>query len=363
MGIWDAIKTQLLDVVEWQDMDDNTIFYKWTNIELKKGSRLILRPAQDAIFLYQGRIEGIFTEEGQYDIESQIIPFLSTLFGFKFGFNSGLRAEVLFINTREFTVKWGTQNSINLPVQGLPGGMPIRAYGIYTCKVSDYNVLIEKVAGVQKTFTIDDVKARLSGSADQLLMKWIVKEGKDMFNLQANAYDIGKGIASDLAGEFEQFGMTCTGFQIQSVSYPDNVREMQEKAAGQSMIGNINTYTQVAMADGMANGNGSGNMAGTMASMQVGMMYGQQMVNQMQQNQGAAAGQVQNAAQEVAAQVQEAVPAAAAAVEEAAAPVQEAVEAAAPAQEAPVNYPNFCPNCGKKTEGWKFCPNCGAKLF
>ena len=242
MGIWDAIKTQLLDVVEWQDMDDNTIFYKWTNIELKKGSRLILRPAQDAIFLYQGRIEGIFTEEGQYDIESQIIPFLSTLFGFKFGFNSGLRAEVLFINTREFTVKWGTQNAINLPVQGLPGGMPIRAYGIYTCKVSDYNVLIEKVAGVQNTFTIDDVKARLSGSADQLLMKWIVKEGKDMFNLQANAYDIGKGIAADLATEFEQFGMTCTGFQIQSVSYPDNVREMQEKAAGQAMIGNINTY-------------------------------------------------------------------------------------------------------------------------
>ena len=344
MGIWDAIKTQLLDVVEWQDMDDNTIFYKWTNIELKKGSRLILRPAQDAIFLYQGRIEGIFTEEGQYDIESQIIPFLSTLFGFKFGFNSGLRAEVLFINTREFTVRWGTQNAINLPVQGLPGGMPIRAYGIYTCKVSDYNVLIEKVAGVQKTFTIDDVKARLSGSADQLLMKWIVKEGKDMFNLQANAYDIGKGIASDLAAEFEQFGMTCTGFQIQSVSYPDNVREMQEKAAGQSMIGNLNTYTTVAMADGMANGNGSGNMAGTMASMQVGMMYGQQMVNQMQQNQGMAGAPAP------------AVPSFNEAPQ-AEAPVQEA-----PAQEAPANYPKFCPNCGTKTEGWKFCPNCGTKL-
>ena len=236
--------------------------------------------------------------------------------------------------------------------------MPIRAYGIYTCKVSDYNVLIEKVAGVQNTFTIDDVKARLSGSADQLLMKWIVKEGKDMFNLQANAYDIGKGIAADLATEFEQFGMTCTGFQIQSVSYPDNVREMQEKAAGQAMIGNLNAYTTIAMADGMANGNGgAGNMAGTMASMQVGMMYGQQMVNQMQQNQGAPA---PNPFPEAEAKAEEAVPAAAAAVEAAAAPVAEAVEAAAP--EVPANYPKFCPNCGTKTEGWKFCPNCGAKL-
>ncbi len=33
---------------------------------------------------------------------------------------------------------------------------------------------------------------------DMLMMKWISKEGKDMFNLQANAYDIGKVIASDL---------------------------------------------------------------------------------------------------------------------------------------------------------------------
>ena len=30
-----------------------------------------------------------------FDIESDIIPFLSTLKGFKFGFNSGVRAEVL----------------------------------------------------------------------------------------------------------------------------------------------------------------------------------------------------------------------------------------------------------------------------
>ena len=85
MGLFDSIKEgvrgQLLNVVEWADMDDESIFYKWNNEEIKKGSKLIIRPAQDAIFLYQGRIEGIFTEEGEYDIQSPIIPFLSTLKG------------------------------------------------------------------------------------------------------------------------------------------------------------------------------------------------------------------------------------------------------------------------------------------
>ena len=129
---------QLANVVEWEEYRDDIIFWKWTNREIKKGSRLIIRPGQDAIFMYNGVIEGIFKEEGSFDIESDIIPFLSTLKGFKFGFNSGMRAEVLFVNTKEFTVKWGTKNPIAIPAANLPGGMPIRAFGNFAFKVTDY---------------------------------------------------------------------------------------------------------------------------------------------------------------------------------------------------------------------------------
>ena len=102
MGLFSG---QFANVVEWQETRDDVIFYKWNNDEIKRGSRLIIRPGQDAIFMYNGRTEGIFREEGNYDIESDIIPFLSTLKGFRFGFNSGLRAEVLFINTKEFNMR------------------------------------------------------------------------------------------------------------------------------------------------------------------------------------------------------------------------------------------------------------------
>ena len=88
MGLFSG---QFANVVEWQEYRDDMLFWKWSNKEIKKGSRLIIRPGQDAIFLYNGKVEGIFRDEGSYDIESAIIPFLSTLKGFKFGFNSGLR--------------------------------------------------------------------------------------------------------------------------------------------------------------------------------------------------------------------------------------------------------------------------------
>ena len=168
---------QLANVVEWEEYRDDCIFWKWTNREIKKGSSLIIRAGQDAIFMYNGKIEGIFKDEGSFDIESDIIPFLSTLKGFKFGFNSGVRAEVLFVNTKEFTVKWGTKNPIAIPAPSLPGGMPIRAFGTFNIKVDDYLALIDKVAGVKQMYTVDDVRDRVVAVLDQLLMKWISKEG------------------------------------------------------------------------------------------------------------------------------------------------------------------------------------------
>ena len=230
---------QLSNIVEWEQFRDDMIFWKWDNKEIKKGSKLIIRPGQDAIFMFNGKIEGIFKDEGSFDIESQIIPFLSTLKGFKFGFNSGMRAEVLFVNTKELTVKWGTKNAINIPAPNLPGGMPIKSFGTFCCKVDDYNILIDKIAGVKKQFTIEDVKERIMSMLDQTLMRWIVREGKDIFNLQANAYEISKGIQGDLDMEMQKIGIGITSFAISSVSYPKEIQDMATKAASQSMVNDM----------------------------------------------------------------------------------------------------------------------------
>jgi membrane protease subunit (stomatin/prohibitin family) len=328
---------QLANVVEWQEYRDDVIFWKWCNDEIKKGSRLIIRPGQDAIFMYNGKTEGIFKDEGSFDIESDIIPFLSSLKGFKFGFNSGIRAEVLFVNTKEFTIKWGTKNAISIPAPqlNLPGGMPIRAFGTFSCKVSDYQALIDKVAGVKQQYTVEDIKERVLSVLDQLLMKWISKEGKDMFNLQANAYDISKGIREDLDMEITKIGITITEFNISSFTYPEEVQKMQTKAASQSMVGDMNRYQQVSMVDAMASGHGTGantagNMAANMAGMQMGMMMGQQMANQMANGMNNNSANTMNTGNTV--------------------------------NTSNGQAPKFCPNCGTATNGANFCGNCGQKL-
>lgn len=317
---------QLANVVEWTEYRDDSIFHKWSNNEIKKGSKLILRAGQDAIFMYNGKIEGIFRDEGEYNIETDIIPFLSTLKGFKFGFNSGLRAEVLFVNTKEFTEKWGTKNPIALPAPqlNLPGGLPIRAFGNYSFKVDDYLALIDKIAGIKSEFTVEDVRMRVIAVVDKLLMKWISTEGKDLFNLQAYSSQISSGIKTDLDMELCKLGLTVTDFNIASVSYPEEITKMQNKAAAQAMVGDMNKYTSMAMADGMTKGTSASNLAGDMVSMSMGMAMGQQMLKQMKEGNGEMADINNNQVGSI---------------------------------------PKFCPNCGTKTTGTRFCGNCGTKFF
>lgn len=333
-------KSQLANVIEWDEFRDDMIFWKWGDNEIKKGSKLIVRKGQDAIFFNHGRIEGIFEEAGDYDVDSQIIPFLSTLKGFKFGFNTGMRCEVLFVNTKEFTVKWGTKSPIHLATPELPGGMPIRANGTFNFKVTDYMALIDHVVGVRNQYVVEDIRTRIVSILNQLLMKWIGREGKDKFNLQAYADQISEGIKEDLDMELTKDGMTITGFYINDFNYPKEVEAMVTKAASHSMVTDVGKYQQMEMTDGMASGKMSGNNNGSstatdMAGMMMGMNIAKEMMGSMNGT--------NESKQQAAPQINE--------------------EKADSSITSNKQAPNFCPNCGEKTNGANFCGNCGQKLM
>ena len=209
--------------------------------------------------------------------------------------------------------------------------MPIRAFGTFDVKVSDYLHLIDSLAGVKQIYTINDIRDYVISILDPLLMKWISREGKDMFNLQMNSQEISDGIRTDLDMELLKIGLTVTAFNCSNFSYPQEVQAMQTKAASQAMVGDMNRYQQFAMTDALAKSGGRGSGAAVdMASMQMGMMMGQQMVNNM-----AAQNQAMNTNQNTANNAQ---------------PQASAV-------------PKFCPNCGTPTNGGKFCTECGQKLI
>ncbi|MBR1628050.1 MAG: SPFH domain-containing protein [Lachnospiraceae bacterium] len=324
---------QFSSVIEWADPEPGVLFHRYDNVELKKGSVCIVRPGQDVIILNSGEVMGVFSKDGRYNVESDIIPFLSTIAGVKFGFDTGRRVEALFVNTKDVLQNWGTRSPINIEFPGLPGGIPVRANGNFVCAVDQdsYQVLVENIAGVQTEFSVEDLRERLLGTIEQSLMAHLSQEAGTVRNLQAKVGEISGAILPEVDAETKKYGIRIKDFKVMSFSYPEGVQEKLEQAAGIGLLGNnVAAYQQVALADGLREGGGAAGMAGMFVGAQAGMQMGNNFVANPGQGQmqGMAMGQ--------------------------AAPQQ---GGAAP------TGGGFCVKCGTALPvGAAFCPSCGNKV-
>ena len=332
---------QFSSVIEWADPEEGVLFHRFDNIELKKGSVCILRPGQDVIIVSNGEVNGVFTKDGRYNVESDIIPFLSTAAGIKFGFDSGRRIEAVFVNTKDILQNWGTRSPINIEFPGLPGGIPVRANGNFVCHVDEekYPVLVENIAGIQTEFTVEDLRERLLGSIEQSLMQHISQRAGTIQTLQSQVSTISAEILPEIDAETSKYGIRIRDFKVMSFSYPEGVQEKLEQAAGIGLLGNnIAAYQQVALADGLREGGGAAGMAGMFVGAQAGAQMGQNFVAGAAQN---AAGAVQNVADGAG---------------------MGAAQSAAGAAQQPSGG-GFCIKCGTALPaGAAFCPSCGNKV-
>ena len=130
MGIWDKVRGEFIDIVQWIDDTNDTMVYRFEryNNQIKYGAQLTVREGQTAVFVNEGKIADVF-QPGMYTLETKNLPILSTLQGWKYGFNSPFMAEVYFCSMRQFTdLKWGTMNPIMMRDAEF-GPVRLRAYG------------------------------------------------------------------------------------------------------------------------------------------------------------------------------------------------------------------------------------------
>src|ERR1044071_5963077 len=155
MGIFDKLRGELIDIVEWTDDSRDTMVYRFQRYdnELKYGAKLVVRESQVGAFINEGRLADVFSP-GTYTLETKNLPILATLKGWKYGFSSPFKAEVYFVSTRTFTGhKWGTKNPIMLRDPEF-GPTRVRAFGSFAVRVNNPALLLRNVVGTNQKFTI-----------------------------------------------------------------------------------------------------------------------------------------------------------------------------------------------------------------
>lgn len=278
MGLWDKIRGEFIDIVEWQDDSKNTLVYRFErhDNEIKSGAKLTVREGQVAVFVNEGKIADIFSP-GMYTLTTQNMPVLSTLKGWKYGFDSPFKAEVYFVNTRNFTdQKWGTKNPITL-MDDRFGMLEVRAFGSYVIKVTDPGVFIKEIVGTDGHFTTSEISEQLQGMVITRFTDALGESRLPVESYAANTNELSKFIHEAINPEFGEYGLTLTKFLVENISMPEEVkREIFELSRLNSI--DLDKLTKMKAAKSMEKA--AENPSGT-AGAGMGMGMGFAMANQM----------------------------------------------------------------------------------
>jgi len=280
MGLMDFIKGELLEIIEWNDDSRDTLSYRFPDEdkEIKRGAQLIVRESQAVQFVYLGQYGDLFGP-GKYSLVTDNIPILSTLKGWKYGFESPFKADVYYITTRLFTGnKWGTSNPVMMRDQDF-GIVRLRAFGTYDFRIVDVPKFLKEVAGTDNHFRLDEFADVMRSRIVSVFSEALASSKIPALDIATRYGELGTALLPLINPALrEKYGIEMPAFILENVSVPPEVEQAIDKRSSMAAVGNLNDFVKFQMAQGFEKG-GSG-AGGIGAEMAVGMAMAQQMVNQ-----------------------------------------------------------------------------------
>lgn len=286
MGIFDKLKGEFIDIIEWTGGGDGVLAYRFDRYqnEIKNGAKLTVREGQVAIFVNEGQVADLFTP-GMYELRTENLPLLSTLQGWKHGFNSPFKAEVIFITTTKQTdQKWGTKSPITLDDPRF-GFVEIRAFGTYVIRVKDPTSFLSTLVGTDGEFTAEEISGQLKSLIVTRFTDAIGESNLTIEKFASQLNELSEFALNSMAPEFLKYGIELCNILVENVSMPEDIKKEIHELSRLGRI-NMSQYQQLKAAKAMEK---AAENPGGMAGAGVGLGAGLAMANQMGNAFGAAA--------------------------------------------------------------------------
>ena len=277
----DFIKGELIEIIDWTDDSRDTLSYRWPDDdkEIKNGAQLIVRESQVAQFVYLGQFGDTFAP-GKHTLTTENIPILSTLKGWKYGFNTPFKADVYYVTTRLFTGnKWGTSNPVMMRDADF-GIVRARAFGTYDFRIVEPKLFLKEVAGSDQHFRLDEFADTMRSRIISLFSEAIAESKIPVLDVATRYSELGAALLPLINPvTTTKYGIEFASFVVENVSVPPEVEAAIDKRSSMAAVGNLNDYVKFQMAQGMGTGTGGG-AGGFATEMAVGMAMAQQMMQQ-----------------------------------------------------------------------------------
>ncbi|NYI49241.1 SPFH domain-containing protein [Macellibacteroides fermentans] len=296
MALFNKIKQkafgEFIDIIEWTDDTSDTMIWRFPryNSEIKNGAQLTVRETQVAVLVNEGQFADVF-QPGRHELTTSNMPILTTIRGWKYGFNSPFKVDVYFVNTKQFlNQRWGTANPIMMRDPEF-GPIRLRAFGSYNFRVQEDPIpFIKNVAGTSGEFTTEGISEQLRNFVITKFTDYLGESKIAALDLAANMNEFSQELTIGLKDDFAKYGIELTRFLVENISLPEAVEEALDRRTSMGVIGNMTAYTQMQFADSLKdsanNPAGGGNLAGDAMGAGIGLAMAGQMAGQMMNPQG-----------------------------------------------------------------------------
>ena len=285
MSLLNIITSQLIDVIEWTDDSRDTLSYRWPDEdkEIKNGAQLIVRESQLVQFVAAGQYADLFGP-GKHTLSTENVPILSTILGWKYGFQSPFKCDVYYLNTRLFTGnKWGTANPVMMRDRDF-GVVRLRAFGTYDFRIVEAPKFLREVAGTDQNFRLDEFADTMRSRIVSVFTEALARAGVPALDVAQRYGELGDALLQIINPVMrEKYGLEVTSFILENVSVPPEVEQAIDKRSSMSVIGNLNDYVKYQMGVAMGQGGEAGAAATMPAQMAMGFGMAQEMMRSMQQ--------------------------------------------------------------------------------
>ena len=293
MGFFDKLKAELVDIIEWlDDTNGQTLVWRFPRYqnEIKNGAKLTVRPGQSAVFVDQGRIADVFTE-GMYELTTANLPLLSTLKGWKYGFNSPFKSEVYFVSTKAIAgLKWGTPQPLMMRDADF-GAIRVGAFGTYTLRCTDPKLLLKELVGTDGHYDTDELNQVMRSLIQQALADVIGEAKIAALDLLSSYSKLGDLMKQKVKVQIDdEYGLDLVSVQIVNINVPESVQKAIDQRSAMGALGsaslgpapNLGAFQQYQMGNALGQSGGGGGV-GAGLNMGMGLAMAGQMLNQQQQ--------------------------------------------------------------------------------
>jgi membrane protease subunit (stomatin/prohibitin family) len=279
MALGDFIKKQFIDIIHYTEDIDGVLAYRFPmqDLEIQHGAHLTVRESQTALFVNEGQIADQFGP-GRFKLATDTLPVLTYLRNWDKLFESPFKSEVYFFSTRlQLNRKWGTPNPVTIRDKEF-GAVRLRAFGIYTYKISEPKIFHSTISGTRAIYTVEDLDEQLRNTIVASISDMFAESSIPFLDMAANQDEFGTRMRTKLEGMFGAYGLQLDAFQVQNISLPEELQKYLDQRIGMDVVGDLRrlTHFQTAESIPIAAANPSG-VAGVGAGLGAGMSIGQAM--------------------------------------------------------------------------------------